>query len=114
MSNELQEEICKIVERELEKDRHIFFSGWRPAMGWSYLIVCTFDFLLAPIFFTVYQTLITGGDMGQFIAWEPQTIKGGGLYHIAMLAIVGAATYGRTKEKLQRLSSESNDTEGLT
>ena len=32
--------------------------------------------------------------------WTPLTLQGGGLYHIAMGAIIGVSAYGRTQEKL--------------
>jgi hypothetical protein len=32
--------------------------------------------------------------------WQPLTLQGAGLYHIAMGAVLGIAAYGRTKEKV--------------
>jgi hypothetical protein len=32
--------------------------------------------------------------------WQPITLQGAGLYHIAMGAVLGIAAYGRTQEKL--------------
>jgi hypothetical protein len=34
------------------------------------------------------------------IQWQPITLQGAGLYHIAMGAVLGIAAYGRTQEKL--------------
>ena len=69
----------------------------RPAMGWMYMIVCIFDFVLAPILWSLLQSLSHGSVQTQ---WQPLTLQGAGLFHIAMGAILGIAAYGRTQEKL--------------
>ena len=39
--------------------------------------------------------------MGQSISqWNPLTLQGAGLFHIAMGAVLGIAAFGRTQEKL--------------
>lgn len=72
-------------------------TKWRPAMGWLYLIVCIFDFVIFPIFWSVIQAL----GKGQVnIQWQPITLFGAGLFHLSMGAILGIAVYGRTQEKI--------------
>lgn len=72
-------------------------TKWRPAMGWVYLLVCFCDFVLFPILWSVLQALQGGQVTSQ---WGPLSIQGGGLFHIAMGAVIGVAAYGRTQEKL--------------
>ena len=72
-------------------------SKWRPMMGWMYMIVCMFDFTLAPILWSLTQAFFHGGIATQ---WQPLTLQGAGLFHIAMGAVLGIAAYGRTQEKL--------------
>ena len=72
-------------------------SKWRPAMGWMYMIVCFFDFVLFPILWSLLQTISNGSVTTQ---WQPLTLQGAGLFHIAMGAVLGVAAYGRTQEKL--------------
>lgn len=72
-------------------------SKWRPAMGWSYMATCLFDFILGPILYNLLQYLNPGQAVGM---WTPLTLQGGGLYHLAMGAIIGISAYGRTQEKL--------------
>ena len=72
-------------------------SKWRPAMGWLYMFVCFFDFVLAPILWSLVQALYKGGVNVQ---WQPLTLQGAGLFHISMGAVLGLAAYGRTQEKL--------------
>jgi hypothetical protein len=72
-------------------------TKWRPAMGWLYMATCFFDFVMFPILWSILQTLQGGLVTSQ---WQPLTLQGAGLYHIAMGAVLGIAAYGRTKEKL--------------
>lgn len=71
---------------------------WRPMMGWVYMGTCTFDFIIAPILWSVLQAMHSGQVHSQ---WQPLTLQGAGLYHIAMGAVLGIAAYGRTKEKVE-------------
>jgi hypothetical protein len=71
---------------------------WRPAMGWVYMATCTADFVIFPILWSVLQSLSQGNVTSQ---WQPLTLQGAGLYHIAMGAVLGIAAYGRTKEKIE-------------
>jgi len=72
-------------------------AKWRPMMGWTYMITCIFDFVVAPILWSLTQSLFHGSVQTQ---WQPLTLQGAGLYHIAMGAVLGIAAYGRTQEKL--------------
>lgn len=74
---------------------------WRPAMGWMYMVVCIFDFILFPIMFTIVQFWETQAANDAFRQWQPLTLSGAGLFHMAMGAVLGIAAYGRTKEKLE-------------
>lgn len=71
---------------------------WRPAMGWVYMATCTADFVVFPVLWSLLQALTHGNVASQ---WNPLTLQGAGLYHIAMGAVLGIAAYGRTKEKIE-------------
>lgn len=77
-------------------------SQWRPLMAMMYLAVCSFDFILAPILWSVLQAMDKGNVSSQ---WMPITLQGAGLFHLAMGAVLGVAAYGRTQEKLSGSSS---------
>ena len=79
-------------------------AKWRPMMGWMYMFVCVFDFVLAPIGWTSIQALFHGGINTQ---WQPLTLQGGGLFHVAMGAVIGISAYGRTKEKLEGVAGNN-------
>jgi hypothetical protein len=73
-------------------------SKWRPMMGWMYMAVCMADFVLFPVLWSLIQA-IGGGQV--HTQWNPITLQGAGLFHMAMGAILGIAAFGRTQEKLQ-------------
>jgi hypothetical protein len=72
-------------------------SKWRPMMGWLYMGVCAFDFVLFPIMWSLLQAVTHATQITQ---WQPLTLQGAGLFHIAMGAVLGIAALGRTQEKL--------------
>ena len=72
-------------------------SKWRPMMAVIYMITCTTDFVIFPILWSLLQALTHGNVTSQ---WQPLTLQGAGLYHIAMGAVLGLAAYGRSQEKI--------------
>ena len=86
------------VKSESEKKKEDWMnSKWRPMMGWMYMIVCICDFVLFPILWSMTQAIMHHAQMTQ---WNPLTLQGAGLFHIAMGAVLGLAAWGRTQEKL--------------
>jgi hypothetical protein len=85
------------VKSESEKKKEDWMnSKWRPAMGWMYMLTCITDFVLFPILWSLAQTLLKQ----PITQWQPLTLQGAGLFHIAMGAVLGIAAMGRTQEKL--------------
>jgi hypothetical protein len=83
----------------LDKDATDWINKkWRPVMGWVYMGTCTCDFVIFPVLWSLLQALSKGSVTSQ---WQPLTLQGAGLYHIAMGAVLGIAAYGRTKEKVE-------------
>jgi hypothetical protein len=82
-------------------------TKWRPAMGWMYMGVCIFDFVLAPILWATIQFWETQAANDAFRQWQPMTLQGAGLFHMAMGAVLGLAAWGRTQEKLNGTSSNN-------
>ena len=88
----------KVEMSESEKKKEDWMNAkWRPMMGWVYMATCTADFVLFPILWSVLQSISHGQVNSQ---WQPLTLQGAGLYHIAMGAVLGLAAFGRTQEKL--------------
>jgi len=92
------------VQHHHHKKEHWLNSYWRPMMGWSYFAICLFDFLVAPILWTLAQATFHGTIQTQ---WQPITLLGGGLYHISMGVILGVSSYGRTQEKLNGVANNN-------
>lgn len=81
-------------------------SRWRPMMGWMYMAVCIFDFIIFPILWTSIQAYDQQGVIGT--EWDPLTLKGGGLFHVAMGAVLGVAAWSRGQEKITAMNINSS------
>jgi hypothetical protein len=74
-----------------------FNRKWRPAIGWSYIATCVCDFIIFPVLWSILQAVYFGKVDEQ---WQPLTLQGAGLYHMAMGAILGITAWWRSKEKI--------------
>ena len=96
-------------------------SLWRPLAALTYLAICIFDFIVAPyyvqaqphdlaeIFKYVLQMPVEQQSEALNIMmnkgdWQSLTLQGGGLFHIAFGAILGAAAWTRGMEKRERVA----------
>ena len=70
---------------------------WRPMMGVMYFVVCITDFIVFPVLWSLLQAHDHGVVTSQ---WQPLTLQGGGLFHVALGTILGVAAFGRTREKI--------------
>jgi hypothetical protein len=99
------------VKSESEKKKEAWMnSKWRPMMGWMYMLVCTMDMVIFPILWSLLQTM-THSPITQ---WNPLTLQGAGLFHIAMGAVLGIAAFGRTQEKLNGANNGGAQTPATT
>ena len=81
---------------EKKDDSNWMQTLWRPAMGWMYMLICLLDMAVFPVLWSLLQAM-THMPITQ---WDPLTLRGAGLFHIAMGAVLGIAAFGRTQEKL--------------
>jgi hypothetical protein len=98
-------------------------SMWRPCAAIIYLFICLFDFVIAPWFIQVEMTSLSeiftyilqmpSDQQAQALntlttprSWESLTLQGGGLFHIAFGAILGASAWTRGMEKRERAAVE--------
>lgn len=85
-----------------QQREHWFKYHWRPAMGWMYMVVCIFDFIVFPALWSGHL-----GYLGQAITqWEPITLRNGGFFHIAMCTVLGIYAWKRSDEKIMREAVE--------
>lgn len=93
--------------KEVKKPDDFITAKWRPMMGWQYMAVCIFDFILAPILWAVVQFWETEAVNDAFRQWRPLTLEGAGLYHMAMGAVLGITAWSRGQEKMAGATGQS-------
>jgi hypothetical protein len=77
-------------------------TKWRPLMAITYMATIWFDFIVGPIIFNILQYY----NPGQAVtSWTPLTLQGGGMYHIAMGAILGISAFTRGQEKIAQANN---------
>jgi len=79
-------------------------------MGWSYMITCVADFIVFPVLWSLINAYVTK----TVPPWEPVTLKGAGLYHVSMGAILGVSAWSRGQEKITELASGKNNAGTVT
>ena len=79
-----------------EKESNWMQTLWRPMMGWMYMLICLLDMAVFPVLWALWQ----GVNHVPITQWNPLTLQGAGLFHIAMGAVLGISAFGRTQEKL--------------
>lgn len=94
-----QTDYKKMSESEKKKEDWMN-AKWRPMMGWIYMVTCSCDFILFPVLWSILQST-TGAAVTQ---WNPITLQGAGLYHLAMGAVLGVAAWSRGQEKMAGVS----------
>jgi len=70
---------------------------WRPAMGWCYMVICCLDMAIFPVAWNIAQVI----TKQPLVQWNPLTLQGAGLFHLAMGAVLGIAAWSRGQEKIQ-------------
>jgi hypothetical protein len=97
-------EKLRVSRDEMNERRaeHWMQSTWRPLMAMQYMITCLCDFVIFPVLWSLLQAYQHGTVTDQ---WDPITLANGGMYHMAMGAIIGISAWGRTKEKVDGVST---------
>jgi hypothetical protein len=83
---------------------------WRPAMGWMYMLICLLDMAVFPVCWSLLQAMMHM----PITQWNPLTLQGAGLFHIAMGAVLGISAFGRTQEKLAGTAANPTATESIS
>ena len=83
---------------------------WRPMMGWMYMLICLLDMAVFPVLWALWQ----GVNHAPITQWNPLTLQGAGLFHIAMGAVLGISAFGRTQEKLAGTAANPTATEQIS
>jgi hypothetical protein len=94
-NNKINKELGMSTEKN-EASTEWMQKLWRPAMGWMYMLICLLDMAVFPILWSLLQAMMHV----PITQWNPLTLQGAGLFHIAMGAVLGISAFGRTQEKL--------------
>ena len=84
------------------KEEDWMTKKWRPMMAIVYMMINLFDFIIGPILFNLLQYHNPGQAIGM---WQPLTLQGGGLIHIAFGAILGISAWTRGQEKVEAIKN---------
>jgi hypothetical protein len=60
------------------------------------MLICLLDMAVFPVLWSILQAMMHV----PITQWNPLTLQGAGLFHIAMGAVLGISAFGRTQEKL--------------
>lgn len=99
---------------EINKVEDWMQTKWRPMMGWQYMLVCIFDFIVFPVLYAILQFWETQAANDAFRQWQPLTLQGAGLYHMAMGAVLGITAWSRGKEKIAGVNGHFEPDESTT
>lgn len=96
-----------LIEQEINSNKlseHWMKAYWRPAMGWLYMAICAFDFIIGPVLSLTMPAVLAGigVDSVTYTPWESLTLSNGGLIHLAFGAILGVAAWTRGQEKINK------------
>lgn len=96
-----------LIEQEINNNKsseHWMKAYWRPAMGWLYMAICAFDFIVGPVLSLTMPAVLAGigVDSVNYTPWESLTLSNGGLIHLAFGAILGVTAWTRGQEKLNK------------
>lgn len=106
------------------KEDSWFGVYWRPAAAIVYLVICMFDFVVYPTYInawsdTLPRIVATIKDLppesqsivltNKLVGWEPLTLKGSGLFHVAFGAILGASVWTRGQERVSEIKYGNYD-----
>lgn len=98
------------MKTDTEEKEDWMQKKWRPMMAVMYMMVCVFDFILFPIMFTGVQFWEVEAANDAFRQWNPITLGGGGLFHVAMGAVLGVSAWSRGQEKIAGVAANNNAT----
>jgi hypothetical protein len=85
--------------KNTKREETFMSRHWRGLVGFEYVFVCLCDFVLLPCIYFWVQQYEKEAVNDAFREWQPLTTQGGGLFHMAHMAIMGVSSWGKTQER---------------
>ena len=101
-----EEQLREEEEKNSKKEgEHWMKAYWRPAMGWLYMLICAFDFIIGPMLTMAMPVFLKslGAAQVSYTQWQSLTLANGGLIHLAFGAILGITAWTRGQEKIAKM-----------
>jgi hypothetical protein len=83
-----------------------WMNQWKEVLAYTFSAVIAFDFVIAPIMTMCFNVWAKAG-LG---IWQPLTLQSGGLFYVAMAAILSVGAYGsmvKSRELIRNLPDMS-------
>jgi hypothetical protein len=80
-------------------DKEFMENNWKAWMGVTYMLICLFDFMGAPVLWSAIQFWENEAANDAFRQWAPLTLQGGGFFHMAMGAVLGISALNKDKKE---------------
>jgi Holin of 3TMs, for gene-transfer release len=95
-------------KKDEKQSEHWMQKFWRPAMGWLYMCICAFDFIVGPILAMAMPLFLKqlGAQTVTYTQWQSLTLANGGLIHLAFGAILGVTAWTRGQEKMAKIQQQ--------
>jgi hypothetical protein len=108
ISYERRLEQAEAKKKEDKEGEHWMKAYWRPAMGWLYMLINLFDFVIAPMLAMAMPLFLKslGATTVTYTQWQSLTLQNGGLIHLAFGAILGVTAWTRGQEKAAKAQTQ--------
>jgi hypothetical protein len=109
LAREQEKEDQEQAKKDEKQSEHWMKSYWRPAMGWLYMGINAFDFIIAPLLTMMMPAVLKnlGATTVTYTQWQSLTLQNGGLIHLAFGAILGITAWSRGQEKVASIKTQA-------
>lgn len=110
------------MSRTRASEREIWLArNWRIVAAFVYLFICLFDFVIAPSWVgfhreTTAELVMAIKDLSPSVQiilaapksfeWNPLTLIGAGIFHVAFGTILGASAWSHGRERIEALRQD--------
>lgn len=85
------------IESQKYNPKFNLFLQWREWAAYIFLSICTYDFIIAPLF---NQIMVAFFKL-QYVPWQPLTLQSGGIFFMSFGVILGVSAWGKSTENTE-------------